>query len=53
LKLDDKGNIVVDRCQTSEPWVFAAGDTESGASLVVKAIDSGRAAAVAINEWLR
>lgn len=52
LQLDDKGNIVVNNCQTSEPWVFAAGDAVSGASLVVSAINSGRQAAMAINRWL-
>ena len=53
LKLDEKGNIVVCDCQTSEPWVFAAGDSASGASLVVSAINSGRQAAAAINRWLQ
>jgi NADPH-dependent glutamate synthase beta subunit-like oxidoreductase len=32
--------------------VFAAGDTASGASLVVRAIASGRKAAAAINKYL-
>ena len=53
LKLDEKGNIVVYDCQTSEPWVFAAGDSASGASLVVSAINSGRQAAAAIDRWLQ
>lgn len=53
LKLDDKGNVAVDNFQTSAADVFAAGDTISGASLVVRAIDSGRRAAAAINGWLR
>jgi len=53
LKLDAKGNIVVHDCQTSEPWVFAAGDSASGASLVVSAINSGRQAAAAIDRWLQ
>ncbi|MBE0534481.1 MAG: glutamate synthase subunit beta [Phycisphaerae bacterium] len=52
LKLDARGNAAVDRHQTSEPDVFAAGDTVSGASLVVRAIDSGRGAAAAIDAWL-
>jgi NAD(P)H-dependent glutamate synthase small subunit len=52
LKLDEKGNIAVYNCQTSEPWVFAAGDSASGASLVVSAINSGRQAAAAIDRWL-
>ncbi len=53
LKLDERGNVVVDNYQTSESWVFAAGDAVNGASLVVHAINSGRQAAAAINQWLK
>ena len=53
LELDDRGNIKTDRHQTSQPWVFAAGDAALGASLVVRAIKSGRDAAAAIDHWLR
>jgi len=53
LKLDESGNIAVDNFQTSQPEVFAAGDTASGASLVVRAIDSGRQAAASIDNWLK
>jgi NAD(P)H-dependent glutamate synthase small subunit len=53
LQLDAKGNVIADGYQSSEPWVFAAGDTISGASLVVRAINSGREAAAAIDRWLR
>ena len=66
LQLDAKGNVIADGWgsptpdsalgspyQTSEPWVFAAGDTISGASLVVRAINSGREAAAAMDRWLR
>jgi NAD(P)H-dependent glutamate synthase small subunit len=52
LQLDDKGNLVVNNYQTSAPWVFAAGDAVSGASLVVRAINSGRESAAAIDQWL-
>jgi glutamate synthase (NADPH/NADH) small chain len=52
LQLDEQGNVAVNNYQTSEPWVFAAGDTIDGASLVVHAINSGREAAAAINRWL-
>ena len=52
LRLDDRGNVEVGNHQTSQPWVFAAGDTVTGASLVVRAIDSGRKAAAAIDKWL-
>ena len=53
LQLDQQGNIVVDNCKTSEPWVFAAGDAVEGASVVVRAINSGRLAAAAIDEYLK
>jgi glutamate synthase (NADPH) small chain len=53
LELDPRGNVAIKNFQTSQPWVFAAGDTINGASLVVRAIDSGRAAATAIDRWLR
>ncbi len=53
LQLDEKGNVLVNNYQTSEPWVFAAGDTVRGASLVVHAIRSGQEAAVAVDRWLR
>lgn len=52
LKLDERGNVEANNHQTSQPWVFAAGDTISGASLVVRAINSGRNAAAAIDKWL-
>ncbi len=53
LKLDKQGNIAVNNYQTSESMVFAAGDAISGASLVVRAINSGREAAEAVNHWLQ
>ncbi len=53
LKLDGRGNIAVDNYQTSKPWVFAAGDSVDGASLIVRAINSGRTVATAIDKWLR
>ena len=53
LDVDPRGNLVVDRLGlTTQAGVFAAGDTVSGASLVVRAIQSGRAAAAGINAWL-
>jgi NADPH-dependent glutamate synthase beta subunit-like oxidoreductase len=39
--------------QTSEPWVFAAGDAVNGTSLVVRVIHSGREAAAVIDRWLQ
>jgi NAD(P)H-dependent glutamate synthase small subunit len=53
LQLDEQGNVAVDNYQTSQPCVFAAGDAVSGASLVVHAINSGRQAATAIDQWLK
>ncbi len=53
LDLNQKGDVAVKNFQTSQPWVFAAGDTINGASLVVRAIDSGRSAAAAIDNWLK
>ena len=52
LELNQRGDVAVQNFQTSHPWVFAAGDTINGTSLVVRAIDSGRAAAAAIDRWL-
>jgi glutamate synthase (NADPH/NADH) small chain len=53
LKLDDRGNIALDAAgMTSTEGVFAAGDAHRGATLVVHAIASGRAAAAAIDRWL-
>jgi glutamate synthase (NADPH/NADH) small chain len=53
LKLDQHGNIAVQNYQSSDEWVFAAGDTVLGASLVVRAIAQGREAAEAIDNWLQ
>ncbi|MBN1975676.1 MAG: glutamate synthase subunit beta [Sedimentisphaerales bacterium] len=53
LKLDSRGNVTTLNYQTSNPQVFAAGDTISGPSLVVHAINTGRNAAAAINNWLK
>jgi glutamate synthase (NADPH) small chain len=53
IKLDDRGNVAVNNYQSSNPRVFAAGDTVSGPSLVVHAIDTGRRAAAAIDQYLR
>jgi NAD(P)H-dependent glutamate synthase small subunit len=53
LRLDEQGNVAVDNYQTSQPWIFAAGDAVSGASLVVHAVNSGRQAATAIDQWLK
>ena len=49
----ERNNVQISKkYQTSIPKVFAAGDTVLGASLVVKAIFSGRSAAREINAFL-
>jgi len=53
VELDSRGNVAVNNWQTSNPKVFAAGDTVSGASLVVRAIDAGRKTAEAVDQYLR
>jgi glutamate synthase (NADPH/NADH) small chain len=54
LELDAKGNIKVDAgFQTSKQKVFAAGDSVSGASLVVRAINQGRNLAKSVNTYLK
>ncbi|MCF7957081.1 MAG: glutamate synthase subunit beta [Phycisphaerae bacterium] len=53
LELDNRGNVKInENCQTSNKKVFAAGDANMGASLVVRAIYSGRQAAAGINQYL-
>jgi glutamate synthase (NADPH/NADH) small chain len=53
LELDPRKNIKTDQYgRTSHEKVFAAGDSVSGASLVVRAIASGRKTAFAINDYL-
>jgi NAD(P)H-dependent glutamate synthase small subunit len=54
LELDQRSNYKADygKFQTSREKVFAAGDCRRGQSLVVRAIDEGRKAATAINEFL-
>jgi len=54
LGLDQKGNILINKkSTTNRAKVFATGDSVSGASLVVRAIASGRKAAESINEYLK
>jgi glutamate synthase (NADPH/NADH) small chain len=53
LELDNRGNVAVKGWMTSQPGIFAAGDTVKGASLVVHAINHGRLMAAAVDEWLR
>jgi glutamate synthase (NADPH/NADH) small chain len=47
------GNVKVDdKKQTSVEKIFAAGDAEKGASLVVHAIEAGKIAAKSVNDFL-
>jgi glutamate synthase (NADPH/NADH) small chain len=49
LETDERGNVRTrGSFHTSNPRVWAAGDSRNGASLVVRAIDDGRSAAEAI-----
>ncbi len=53
VELSDRKNVAIDKKnQSSVSKVFAAGDAAMGASLVVRAIASGRDAAKGINEFL-
>ena len=54
LEKDQRGNIATSALgQTSNPKIFAAGDCRTGASLVVRAIASGRCAAEGVNEYFK
>jgi glutamate synthase (NADPH/NADH) small chain len=54
VKYDSRGNVATTApYTTSVDRVFVAGDAATGASLVVRAIDSGRKAAAAIDNYLQ
>lgn len=53
VELDARRNVAAVDGKSSEEKVFAAGDSASGASLVVRAIASGRNAASAIDDYLK
>jgi len=53
VALDGRGNVAADdNKQTSVPKVFAAGDMARGQSLIVWAIQEGRAAARGVDKFL-
>ena len=53
VALDARGNVAVnDDKATSVPGVFAAGDMSRGQSLIVWAIQEGRAAARGVDKYL-
>ncbi len=53
IDVNGRGNVVVSHWMTNQKGVFAAGDTSRGASLVVHAINEGRLAAAAMDQWLK
>lgn len=53
IKLDARKNVAVVDGKSSVDKIFAAGDSASGASLVVKAIASGRKTASKIDEYVK
>ena len=54
VEYDARGNVKVSaQKQTSVDKIFAAGDAEKGASLVVHAIEAGKVAAKNVDEFLR
>ncbi len=54
VEYDTRGNVKVNsKKQTSVDKIFAAGDVEKGASLVVHAIEAGKVAAKNVDEFLR
>lgn len=53
VEYDQRGNVRVNgNKQTSVKKVFACGDAEAGASLVVRAIEAGKVAAVEVDRFL-
>lgn len=53
VEFDQRGNVKVNaKKQTSIDKIFAAGDAEKGASLVVHAIEAGKVAAQNVHEFL-
>ncbi len=55
LELTRWGTLDVDEqtLQTSVPWVFAGGDSVTGADIAVRAVAAGRRAAVSMDQYLR
>ena len=52
IELDNRGNVHTKNFQSNLPHIFAAGDMRRGQSLVVWAIQEGREAARAIDQYL-
>jgi len=53
IEYDGRGNVKVNaKKQTSNEKIFACGDIEAGATLVVRAIEAGKIAAMNVDEFL-
>jgi len=53
IEYDGRGNVKVNaKKQTSNEKIFACGDVEAGATLVVRAIEAGKIAAINVDEFL-
>ena len=52
VELDERGNIRTENYRTSIDGVFTAGDANTGASLVVRALNHGRLSAESVHDWL-
>lgn len=54
VSYDNRGNVQTGKsCETSVKGIFAAGDTATGASLVVRAMATGRKLADNVHEYLK
>ena len=54
LELDSRGNIKTDEeYATNKEGIFTAGDSQTGASLVVRAINHGLRAGKAVDRYLK
>lgn len=53
LKINDKGLVITDEnFETSVPGVFCAGDVQTGAATVIKALGNGKVAGQSMNFWI-
>ncbi len=53
VDLDERGNVATDNFRTSVSNIFAAGDMATGQSLIVRAINSGREMAKAVDKAIK
>lgn len=53
LKINDKGLVITDEnFESSVPGVFCAGDVQTGAATVIKALGNGKVAGQSMNFWI-